>query len=120
MERDRPAPQAFETGSAEQVRKERAGMEQAASRELVRIHGSHRGVLLVEFLMGAAIEGLSMAAFVRLAARQRAAEAVQREQQLALSQRDFAAFQAAISQQFAPNPALQEALEQARTRVSRA
>ena len=67
---------------------------------------------------GAAIEGLSMAAFVRLAARQRAAEAIQREQ-FALSQRDFAAFQAAISQPFAPNPALQEALEQARTRVSR-
>lgn len=56
--------QAFETGSedfmtggwvrvlasAEQVRKERAGMEQAASRALVSIHGSHRGVLLVEFL----------------------------------------------------------------------
>ena len=60
-----------------------------------------------------------MAAFVRLAARQRAAEAIQREQQLALSQRDFAAFQAAISQPFAPNPAMQEALEQARTRVSR-
>jgi len=68
---------------------------------------------------GAAIEGLSMAAFVRLAARQRAAETVQREQQLALSQRDFTAFQAAISQPFAPNPALQKALEQARTRVSR-
>jgi uncharacterized protein (DUF1778 family) len=68
---------------------------------------------------GAAIEGLSMAAFVRLAARQRAAEAIQREQQLTLSQRDFAAFQAAISQPFAPNPALQEALEQVRTRVSR-
>jgi hypothetical protein len=36
--------------SAEQVRKERAGMEQAARRGLVTIHGSHRGVLLVEFL----------------------------------------------------------------------
>jgi uncharacterized protein (DUF1778 family) len=68
---------------------------------------------------GVAIEGLSLAAFVRLAARQRAAEAIQREQPLALSQRDFAAFQAAISQPFAPNPALQEALEQARTHVSR-
>lgn len=56
--------QAFETGSedfmtggwvrvlasAEQVCKERAGMDQAASRGLVSIHGSHRGVLLVEFL----------------------------------------------------------------------
>jgi len=56
--------QAFETGSedfmtggwvrvlasAEQVRKERAGMEQAAKAGLVKIHGTHRGVLLVEFL----------------------------------------------------------------------
>ena len=56
--------QVFETGSedfmtggwvrvlatAEQVRKERAGMEQAASAGLVKIHGTHRGVLLVEFL----------------------------------------------------------------------
>ena len=56
--------QAFETGSedfmtggwvrvlasAEQVRKERPGMERAARDGLVRIHGSHRGVLLVEFL----------------------------------------------------------------------
>ena len=56
--------QAFETGhedfmtggwvrvlaTAEQVRKERAGMEQAARAGLVKIHGTHRGVLLVEFL----------------------------------------------------------------------
>ena len=56
--------QAFETGcedfmtggwvrvlaSAEQVRKERPGMEQGAREGLVTIHGTHRGVLLVEFL----------------------------------------------------------------------
>jgi hypothetical protein len=36
--------------SAEQVRKERAGMKQAARAGLVRIHGTHQGVLLVEFL----------------------------------------------------------------------
>jgi hypothetical protein len=56
--------QAFETGhedhmtggwvrvlaTAEQVSRERTGMEQAARRGLVRIHGSHRSVLLVEFL----------------------------------------------------------------------
>ncbi|MFN5696796.1 MAG: hypothetical protein ACK486_07160 [Cyanobacteriota bacterium] len=56
--------QAFETGSedfmtggwvrvlatAEQVCMERPGMERAAKAGLVRIHGSHRGVLLVEFL----------------------------------------------------------------------
>jgi hypothetical protein len=55
--------QAFETGSEEmmtggwvrvlasagQVQKERAGMERAARRGLVTIHGTHRGVLLVEF-----------------------------------------------------------------------
>ncbi len=56
--------QVFETGSedfmtggwvrvlasAEQVRKERAGMERAANAGLVKIHGTHRCVLLVEFL----------------------------------------------------------------------
>lgn len=67
----------------------------------------------------AAIEGLSMAAFVRLVAKQRASEAIQREQQISLSQRDFSAFHAAISQPFSANPALQEAMNQSRTRVSR-
>ncbi len=36
--------------TAEQVQRERPGMEQAARRGLVAIHGSHRGVLLMEFL----------------------------------------------------------------------
>ncbi len=36
--------------SAEQVRKERAGVEQAATAGLLMVHGTHRGVLLVEFL----------------------------------------------------------------------
>jgi hypothetical protein len=36
--------------SAEQVHKERTDMEQVAKAGLVRIHGTHRGVLLVEFL----------------------------------------------------------------------
>ena len=66
-----------------------------------------------------AIEGLSMAAFVRLAARQRAAEAIQREQQLLLSQRDFTAFHAAIGQPFAANAELEAVMEQARTHVRR-
>lgn len=35
---------------AEELRKERLGMERAATRGLVRLHGHHRGVLLVEFL----------------------------------------------------------------------
>ena len=67
----------------------------------------------------AAIEGLSMAAFVRLAARQRAAEAIQREQQLLLSQRDFTALHADIGQPFAANAELEAVMEQARTRVRR-
>jgi uncharacterized protein (DUF1778 family) len=71
------------------------------------------------FAQAAALEGLSMAAFVRLAAKQRAAESIQREQLLSLSQRDFRAFHAAIAEPFTPNPALQEAMAQARTRVSR-
>ena len=35
---------------ADQLRKERLGMERAAADGLVRLHGHHRGVLLVEFL----------------------------------------------------------------------
>ena len=66
----------------------------------------------------AAIEGVTLAAFVRLAARQRAAEAIQRDQQITVSQRDFKAFHAAIARPFEPNQALRDALEQARTRVS--
>jgi hypothetical protein len=56
--------QAFETGSEalmtggwvrvlvtpEQLERERAGLEQAAKQGLVSQHGTHRGVLLVEFL----------------------------------------------------------------------
>ena len=71
------------------------------------------------FAQAAAIEGLSMAAFVRAAAKQRAAIAIQQERQLRLSRRDFTAFQAAIAEPFAPNPALQKALNEAGTRVTR-
>lgn len=71
------------------------------------------------FAQAAAIEGLTMAAFVRSAAKQRAAAAIQQHCQLRLSQRDFTAFQAAIAEPFAPNPALQDALNDAASRVSR-
>lgn len=36
--------------TAEQAQRERPGMDQAARAGLVKIHGTHRGVLLVEFL----------------------------------------------------------------------
>jgi uncharacterized protein (DUF1778 family) len=71
------------------------------------------------FAQAAAIEGLSMAAFVRSAAKQRAAIAIQQERQLRLSQQDFTAFQAATAEPFAPNPALQAALNDAGNRVNR-
>ena len=67
----------------------------------------------------AAIEGVSMAAFVRIAARKCAAEAIQHERQLSLSRRDFTAFHAAIAAPFAVNPALQDAMQQARSSVRR-
>ena len=51
-----------------------------------------------------------MASFVRLAAKARAAEAIQRDQQNTLSQQDFKAFHAAIAQPFEPNAALPDAL----------
>jgi uncharacterized protein (DUF1778 family) len=57
------------------------------------------------FAQAAAIEGVTMAAFVR-------------HQQITLSQQDFKAFHAAIAQTFEPNVALRDALEQARKRVS--
>lgn len=60
-----------------------------------------------------------MAAFVRMAAKKRAAEAIQLERQLSLSHRDFTAFQAAIGEPFSANRALQDAIQQAQTRVKR-
>ena len=65
------------------------------------------------FAQAAAIEWVTMAAFVRLAAKARAAESIQRDQEITLSQQDFKAFRAAIAQPFEPNAALWDALEQA-------
>ena len=55
----------------------------------------------------------------RLDLKLSAAESIQREEVLSLSLKVFTAFHAAIAEPFAPNPALQEAMTQARTRVSR-
>jgi uncharacterized protein (DUF1778 family) len=73
--------------------------------------------LLIE---AAAIEGMSLAAFVRTAAKKQASEAILRERQILLSQRDFDAFQAAIHQPFQPTPTLEQALQRARSQVRRA
>jgi uncharacterized protein (DUF1778 family) len=45
--------------------------------------------------------------------KQRAAQAIHRDQQITLSQQDFKAFHAAIAEPFEPNAALRDALEQA-------
>jgi uncharacterized protein (DUF1778 family) len=55
----------------------------------------------------------------RLDLKLSAPESIQREQVLSLSQRDFTAFHAAIAEPCTPNPAMQEAMAQARTRVTR-
>jgi uncharacterized protein (DUF1778 family) len=47
------------------------------------------------------------------AGKQPATEAIQRDQQITLSQQDFKAFHAAIAEPFEPNAALRNALEQA-------
>lgn len=67
----------------------------------------------------AALMGTTMAGFVRMAAKEKALALIESESRVTLSQRDFAAFASAINQAFAPNPALQNAL-QAATRVKRA
>ena len=71
-------------------------------------------------MQAATIEGMSLAAFVRSAAKKQASEAILRERQLRLSQRDFDAFHAAIHEPFRPTPLLEEALQRARSQVRRA
>lgn len=68
----------------------------------------------------AALMGTTMAGFVRAAAKEKAQRLLERESRLALSRQDFAAFASALDDAFAPNPALEAALSQARKRVRRA
>ena len=68
----------------------------------------------------AALMGTTMAGFVRVAAKEKAQVLLQRETQVTLSERDFNAFARALNSAFAPNPALKEALTQARRKVRRA
>lgn len=67
----------------------------------------------------AAIKGISVAAFVRLAAKQRAAEAIQLDRAISLSRRDYGTFQAALTEPSRPNEALLQALNQVQARVQR-
>ena len=67
----------------------------------------------------AALMGTTMAEFVRAAAKEKATELLEREARLTLSQRDFTRFARALDSAFAPDPALKEALNQARRKVRR-
>ena len=68
----------------------------------------------------AALMGTTMAGFVRAAAKEKAHVLLERETRLTLTGRDFAAFAHALNTAFAPNPALKQALTQARRKVRRA
>lgn len=68
----------------------------------------------------AALMGITMAGFVRMAAKEKAQVLLESESRLTLSQRDFTSFANALDGAFAPNPALKAALTQARRKVNRA
>jgi len=68
----------------------------------------------------AALMGTTMAGFVRVAAKEKAQSLLERQTRLTLTDRDFKAFAHALDSAFAPNPALKEALTQARRKVRRA
>lgn len=63
--------------------------------------------------------GVTMAGFVRSAAKEKAQTLLEQESRITLSKRDFLAFNAAIHGAFLPNPALQKALANA-AKVKRA
>lgn len=67
----------------------------------------------------AAIGWLSVASFVRSAAKQRAAEAIQFDRAVSLSRRDYETFHAALAEPFRPNVALLQALTQVHARIKR-
>jgi uncharacterized protein (DUF1778 family) len=68
----------------------------------------------------AALMGTTMAGFVRSAAKEKAQALLERESRVSLSERDFGAFVQSLDSAFAPNPALKDALNQARRKVRRA
>lgn len=62
----------------------------------------------------AALMGTTMAAFVRIAAKEKARELLERESRITMSSHDFNAFVEALNGTFMPNAALQNALTTAR------
>ena len=62
----------------------------------------------------AALMGVTMAAFVRTAAKEKARELLDRESRITMTAQDFHAFTAALNGAFTPNAALQNAMSIAR------
>jgi uncharacterized protein (DUF1778 family) len=62
----------------------------------------------------AAIMGTTVAAFVRLAAKEKASDVIEREHRVTMSAVDFRAFSKAINQPFVPNAALLKGMQLAR------
>ena len=72
------------------------------------------------FSRAAALEGVSMAAFLRSAAKERALLALERERRVQLTERDFDDFSDAVAKAFVPSEPLQRALEEVGEKVRRA
>ena len=68
----------------------------------------------------AALTGMTMASFVRAAAKEKAVALLDRESRVTLSKRDFAALTLALNGAFTPNRALRGALVKATAKVRRA
>lgn len=62
----------------------------------------------------AALMGTTMAAFVRMAAKEKANELLDKESRITMTAQDFQAFTAALNGAFMPNAALQNAMSRAR------
>ncbi|MCA6222312.1 type II toxin-antitoxin system TacA family antitoxin [Photorhabdus antumapuensis] len=62
----------------------------------------------------AALMGTTMAAFVRTAAKEKARELLDRDSRITMTAQDFQAFTTALNDAFAPNTALQNAINAAR------
>jgi len=62
----------------------------------------------------AALMGVTMAAFVRTAAKEKARDLLDREARITMTEADFMEFSKALDQAFAPNAALRNALDAAR------
>lgn len=62
----------------------------------------------------AALMGTTMAAFVRMAAKEKARELLDRESRITMTAQDFHAFTTALNEAFMPNAALRNAMNAAR------